>query len=176
MSNQQIVDPVQAIINELGLKPHPEGGYYIETYRSKKSFNTGGKRRAACTAIYYLLTRDTFSEMHRLSHDEIFHFYLGDKVEMLQLHPDGKSNVVWLGGEVLTGQTPQCIVPAGVWQGSRLAPGGRFALLGCTVSPGFDFADYERGDRTTLMQQYPSQTPMIEALTRTGVEVDSPNR
>src|SRR5581483_11176343 len=100
---------------------------------------------AAATAIYYLLTPDTVSAMHRLATDEIFHFYLGDPVEMLQLRPDGSHRVAILGPDLDAGQRPQIVVPRGVWQGARLVPGGRFALLGTTVAPGFDYADYETG-------------------------------
>jgi predicted cupin superfamily sugar epimerase len=81
--------------------------------------------------------------MHRLRSDEVFHFYLGDEVEMLQLWPDGTGRRVGLGSDLAAGMLPQTVVPQGVWQGSRLVRGGRFALLGCTVSPGFDYADFE---------------------------------
>src|SRR5207245_2095434 len=98
-----------------------------------------GTDRWAGTAIYYLLTPDTFSALHRLPTDEVYHFYLGDPVEMLQLWPDGSGRVGTLGQDVRAGQLLQVIVPRGVWQGSRLRPGGAFALLGTTMAPGFDF-------------------------------------
>ena len=115
-------------------------------------------------AIYYLLTPDTFSALHRLQSDEIFHFYLGDPVEMLQLGPDG-ARIITLGTDLAAGQQPQHLVPRGIWQGSRLVAGGSLALLGCTVSPGFDYADYEHGDRAVLMAQYPGHAEMIRQLT-----------
>ena len=124
-----------------------------------------GGSRNACTAIYYLLTPNTFSELHRLATDEVFHFYTGTPVRMLQLFPDGRALEVVLGPDVLAGQQPQVIVPQGVWQGSLLEPGGDFALLGCTVAPGFDYADYETGDRAALLAQYPQQRTLIERLT-----------
>ncbi|HTD54861.1 MAG TPA: cupin domain-containing protein, partial [Silvibacterium sp.] len=116
--------------------------------------------------IYYLLEPGTFSEMHRLASDEIFHFYYGDPVEMLQLLPDGSGQTIVLGSDLSRGQHPQLIVPKDVWQGSRLLPGGNVALLGCTVSPGFDYADYETGSRADLTLSYPQYAELIEILTR----------
>jgi len=157
----------------LGLEAHPcEGGYFQQTWKSEEAIPltalppryTGA--RAAGTAIYYLLEPSTFSEMHRLISDEVFHFYYGDPVEMLQLWPDGSSRVVRLGGDLAGGTLPQLVVPKGVWQGSRLVAGGRVALIGCTVSPGFDYADYETGKRAELVREYPASAELIEELTR----------
>ena len=155
------------------LTPHPkEGGYFIETYRSSETIpeKTLPSRykgiRSFATAIYYLLTPETFSAMHRLQSDEIFHFYLGDPVEMLQLWPDGSGRLVILGSDILRGVQPQVVVPRGVWQGARLRNGGRFALLGTTVSPGFEFADYESGQRDELVESYPQFREWIIALTK----------
>ncbi len=156
----------------LHLIPHPEGGSYIQTYKATQRIsaeslgNQYNAPRAASTAIYYLLEPGTFSEMHRLRSDEIFHFYLGDPVEMLQLWPDGASRIVQLGPDLVAGQTPQVVVPKNVWQGSRLIAGGNHALLGCTVAPGFEFADYESGRRDALISAYPHQQALITALTR----------
>ena len=156
----------------LHLVPHPEGGSYIQTYKAAESIgpeaigNRYDGRRVASTAIYYLLEPGTFSEMHRLRSDEIFHFYLGDPVEMLQLLPDGSSRVVQVGSDLSVGQQRQVVVQKNVWQGSRLVDGGRFALLGCTVAPGFEFADYESGQRGLLIAGYPEQRELITELTR----------
>src|SRR5205085_1986173 len=125
-----------------------------------------GKNKASASAIYYLLTADTFSALHRLPTDEIFHFYLGDPVLMLQLLPGGEGRFSTLGPEVLRGQCPQVVVPAGAWQGSYLVPGGNFALLGTTMAPAFDLADYEAGDRAALVGHYPAFADEIERLTR----------
>jgi hypothetical protein len=122
--------------------------------------------RAQGTAIYYLLETGTFSEMHVLASDEIFHFYLGDPVEMLQLHLDGRSAVFTLGPDLAAGQHVQLVVPAGVWQGTRLVDGGKVALLGCTVTPGFDFADYRSGSYAELAAKWPAEAERIRALTR----------
>ena len=158
----------------LNLRPHPaEGGFFAETYRSETELLPGtivaGGHAAAlplATAIYYLLTPGTFSEIHRLPSDEIFHFYLGDPVEMLQLFPGGNGVTVRLGVNIVGGERPQVIVPKGVWQGSRLAPSGQFALLGTTMSPGFDYAGYCAGNRAELLREYPQFREAILALTR----------
>jgi predicted cupin superfamily sugar epimerase len=161
----------ELIIQRLGLKPHPEGGYYTETYRAPESIpapalpSRYSGERALSTAIYYLLTPGTFSSLHRLQSDEIFHFYLGDPVDMLRLKPDGSSVTLTLGADLANGELPQVVVPAGDWQGARLKPGGRFALLGCTVAPGFDFTDFETGKRDALLSLYPSHTALITTLT-----------
>jgi uncharacterized protein len=136
--------------------PALEGGYYAETYRS-----------AFGTAIYYLLTADSFSAMHRLPGDEIFHFYLGDPVEMLQLRPDGTGEVLILGPDLLRGMRLQTVVAGGVWQGARLAAGRSFALMGTTMAPGFDFADYVARDAAQLSAAYPQHAERIKELTRT---------
>jgi predicted cupin superfamily sugar epimerase len=166
----------EQIITALGLRPLPvEGGYYRETYRSPLRLPAAALApscttdKSAGTAIYYLLTPDTFSALHRLPADEVFHFYLGDPVEMLQLDPPagggpGTGRVLTLGGDVLAGERPQVVVPRGVWQGSALAPGGAFALMGTTMAPGFDFADYEPGRREALAAAYPEFADRIVRL------------
>ncbi|GAC1419699.1 MAG: hypothetical protein NVSMB62_12750 [Acidobacteriaceae bacterium] len=157
----------------LGLTPHPcEGGWFTRTYESGEmlapSAFADGRYSAARytgTAIYYLLEPDTFSEMHLLQSDELFHFYAGDTVEMLQLSPNGAGSTVRIGADLRAGERPQVLVPRGIWQGSRLAPGGRWALLGCTVVPGFDFDDYQSGSRAELIAQWPAFAAEISQLT-----------
>jgi predicted cupin superfamily sugar epimerase len=156
----------------LKLEPHPvEGGHFRRTYTSSHSIQIerGGQpaTRAMGTTIYYLLEPGTFSEMHVLASDELFHFYLGDPVEMLQLWPDGRSEVVVLGPDLAAGQHVQLLVPAGVWQGTRLIGDGEVALLGCSVVPGFDFADYISGSCDELADKWSKQAERIRALTRT---------
>lgn len=157
----------------LELKPlEMEGGFFCETYRSHWTFS--GKclpspycgSRSVGTAIYYMITPETFSRLHRLPGPEIFHFYLGDPAVMLQLLPDGSSRTVTLGTDLAHGQRPQVVVSGDVWQGCKLAPGGKFALLGTTMSPGFDYADYENGDRAQLIAQYPSAAELIRAYAK----------
>jgi uncharacterized protein len=159
------------LIKQLNLVPHPEGGFFRETYRcalnlaqqALPDYYSGA--RSASTSIYYLLVPDTFSCMHRLLTDEVFHFYAGDPVEMLYLGDDERK-IVTLGQDFERGQIPQFLVPAGVWQGSRLVAGGSFALLGCTVAPGFEFVDYTEGKRADLQRQFPAHAQMIEELTK----------
>ena len=157
----------------LGLKPHPrEGGWYVRTYEAAEliaadAFADGryaGARRTG-TAIYYLLEAETFSEMHRLQSEEVFHFYAGDAMEMVQLREGGRGAKIVIGNDLVRGQRPQVVVERGVWQGSRLVEGG-WALLGCTVSPGFEFEDYEAGDRAELSAGWPEFAGEIAALTR----------
>ncbi len=162
------------VINALGLQPHPvEGGWFVETYRAAHQIPVPALPpgysgpRSLGTAIYYMLTPETFSAMHTLPGDEIFHFYLGDPVEMLQLKPGGSGERIVLGHDVTQGMRVQLAVPAGVWQGSRLMAGGKFALLGATMAPGFDYADYISGEREVLAQQFPAHREMITCLTRT---------
>jgi len=157
----------------LKLQPHPaEGGYFVETYRSEHLLapNTlpAGypAARSVSTAIYYLLTHDSFSAMHRLRGDEIFHFYLGDPVELLQINTNGVGEVVVLGQDIVSGMRLQHVVPGGAWQGSRLRAGGKYALLGTTVAPGFDYEDFEIGEREELIIEFPQFAGIIRALTR----------
>ncbi len=163
------------IVTLLNLKPLPiEGGFFRETWRSNISVAPGGlplrytTEKSLGTAIYYLLTSepDSFSALHRLPTDEIYHFYLGDAVEMLLLASDGTGRRVTLGQNLAAGEHVQLVVPAGTWQGSRLIPGGQFSLLGTTMSPGFDPADYQPGLRAELIAQYPHHAASIRALTR----------
>lgn len=151
----------------LHLHPLPgEGGFFRETYRSTlPMYAVPGGERSAATAIYYLLTPGIFSALHRLPGDEVFHFYLGDAVEMLQLHPGGATHVVMIGNDLRSGVEPQVVVPGGVWQGCLLRPGGRFALMGTTMSPGFDPRDFVSGKRDALCAEYPGQRERILALT-----------
>jgi hypothetical protein len=151
----------------LQLEPHPvEGGWYRRTYTSAVSVALLRGVRPYGTAIYYLLEAGTFSEMHVLASDEIFHFYLGDPVEMLQLYPDGGSAVLTLGPDLEAGQHVQLVVPAGVWQGTRLIGDGKVSLLGCIVTPGFDFADYRNAGAAELIATWPLEAERIRKLTR----------
>ena len=149
-----------------------EGGYFSETYRSTETIAQSSlpsryhQPKSFGTAIYFLLTPDTFSALHRLPTDEIYHFYLGDAVELLQLHPNGSGTITVLGHDLLGGMRPQLAIPRGTWQGSRLRPGGVFALMGTTMAPGFDLSDFESGHRQTLLDGYPALHDLINAFTR----------
>ena len=157
-------DEIKAL---LGLEPHfREGGWFRRTYTSANTLYLPRGMRPMGTAIYYLLEAGAFSEMHVLSSDETFHFYLGDPVEMLQLYEDGRSATFVLGQDLMDDQRVQLVVPAGVWQGTRLIGDGQVALLGCTVTPGFDFADYRSGSHEELAKKWPAEAERIRKLTR----------
>jgi predicted cupin superfamily sugar epimerase len=156
----------------LGLVPLTgEGGFFIETYRSNVAIPghvlppSYGAARQLATAIYYLLTPDTFSAMHRIKGDEIFHFYLGEPVEMLLLYADGSGGITTIGNDLAAGHRPLVVVPGGTWQGSMLKAGGSFALMGTTMAPGFEFADFELASRQDLLAQYPKCSDRIIKLT-----------
>lgn len=162
----------QKIIKLYGLKPLPgEGGYYKETYRAQETTPSTAlperydQDKAHSTSILYMLTPEQVSKFHRINSDEVYHFYLGDPVQMFQLYPDGRCKVIFLGPEIEAGQFVQAVVPAGVWQGSFLLEGGSFALMGTTVAPGFDFSDHELGERQTLLDLYPDHRDTILKLT-----------
>ena len=166
----------QQLIEILNLEPLPvEGGLFFQTYLSPETIGREALParytvdKPFATAIFYMLTAaaDSFSALHKLPTDEIYHFYLGDPVELLQLHPDGRSERIILGQDLLAGQKVQHVVPRGVWQGSHLLPGGQFALLGTTMAPGYTEEDYTGGDRQELIAAYPDQQALIEQLTRT---------
>jgi predicted cupin superfamily sugar epimerase len=162
----------EQIIDFFDMKPlEGEGGYYVETYRAAEKL-TGGSlpgryagQRSLATAILYLLTPDTFSAMHRLKSDEVFHFYLGDPVTILLCDPEGCSKVLTLGHDVMMGQRLQAPIPGGIWQGCFLNDGGKFALMGTTVAPGFEFDDFEAAGRDMLLDKYPDRRDLILRLT-----------
>lgn len=164
------------IIRILNLEPLPiEGGMFRQSYVSTETIppqalpaRYGTVEKPFGTAIYYLLTDqpDSFSAFHRLKTDEVFHFYLGDVFEMTLLYPSGESRQIRLGQDLLNGELLQFCVPAGVWQGSRVAPGGSYSLIGTTMAPGYTDEDYENGDRETLIRQYPAEKDKILLLTR----------
>lgn len=155
----------EKIIAALGLQPLAgEGGFYRRTWTGPTP--PGGERPVG-TAIYYLITREGFSALHRLAQDEVWHFYAGDPVRLVMLQ-SGAVEVVSLGPDFLAGQQPQCTVPAGVWQGARLADeaGQGWALLGCTLAPGWSERDFTLGERATLLREFPAAGDEIARLVR----------
>lgn len=148
------------LIRDYDLRPHPEGGHYRETYRAEAVLP--GTSRSVSTGIFFLLSRGERSRLHRIDADEMWHFYEGDPLLIVELPPGGGVRQTVLGRE--RGQRLQHVVPAGVWFGALPAPGSRYALVGCTVSPGFDFAGFELADREALRALYPGE-PLVEALT-----------
>jgi hypothetical protein len=162
---------IDQLIRHFRLEPLPiEGGYFRQTWSSDDLVSISGydSPRPAGTAIYYLLTSDpdSFSAIHRLATDEIYHFYLGDPVEMLLLAEGAPGRRIILGPDLPGGQRVQYVVPRSVWQGSRLLSGGRFALLGTTMAPGFDARDFTLGRRPELLLRFPEYAALIRELTR----------
>lgn len=154
------------LIEILSLKPLSfEGGFFRETYRSPETLETPFGRRNLSTAIYYLLSEGEKSRLHRLRSDEVFHFYFGDTVEMFLFHEDGTSARKLLGPSADKGEEPHIVVPRGCWQGAKLKAGGKFALMGTTVSPGFDERDFETGIRGELVAAFPGNEETINLLT-----------
>jgi predicted cupin superfamily sugar epimerase len=151
------------IIQLLQLQPHPEGGFYRETYRSDKKIT--GLDRVYSTGIYYMLVPGVVSKLHALKHDEMFHFYLGGPVTWVLLHENGGVEKVVLGQELAKGQQLQLLVKAGTWFGGYLNDGGAFGLMGTTVAPGFEFADFVFGQKEKLLSEFPSARTEIDRLT-----------
>jgi predicted cupin superfamily sugar epimerase len=149
---------VEDLIRSLRLQQHPEGGFFRETFRSSVIVGTPRGPRAASTAIYYLLPAGALSALHRVRSDEVWHHYGGEPLELHRLDEAGHHQMVRLGDE------PQVIVPAGVWQ-AAVGPSSGYALCGCTVAPGFDFADWELPSRAELTARFPAHAPLIARLT-----------
>ncbi|WP_298533133.1 cupin domain-containing protein [uncultured Algibacter sp.] len=160
------------IANKLNLLPHPEGGYYKETYRSSGVINQEnlgndflGERHYS-TCIYFLLTSDTFSAFHRIKQDEIWHFYKGTAIKLHIISAKGLYNNVVIGNDLEKGELPQYVVNAGDWFAAEVISSNAYTLLGCTVSPGFDFKDFELAERHSLTQLFPEHQDIILKLTR----------
>ncbi|QNF35855.1 cupin domain-containing protein [Adhaeribacter swui] len=161
-------------IKYLSLEPHPEGGYYKETYRAAESIPNRGLparfaetgERSLATTIYFLLPAGEFSAFHRIKSDEGWHFYAGGPLYIHVIHPDGQYVCLLLGAAISQGETFQAVVPAGAWFASEPAPGTEFALVGCTVAPGFDFRDFEMASAPTLLPFCPEQSELITRLCR----------
>jgi predicted cupin superfamily sugar epimerase len=168
----QTLQPASYWINHLHMLPHPEGGYYAETYRSSE-FMPGehlpgryGSSRSFATAIYFLVAGGSFSALHRIKSDEIWHFYHGSRLTVYVIEPQGNLQIIHLGNNPEAGEVFQAVVKAGCWFGSIVQDAQSYALVGCTVAPGFDFADFELANRQALIQQYPQHQNIIQTLTR----------
>lgn len=159
------------IIRTLNLQPHPEGGYFRETHRSALVVPHPGvpagrpAARSAGTSIYFLLAAPDFSAFHRVATDETWHAYDGDPLELHLIHPDGRHEQRLLTRDLTRGE-PQTTVPAGCWQAARVAPGGGWTLGGCTVAPGFDFADFEMPPAAAIIREHPRRERLIRELTK----------
>jgi predicted cupin superfamily sugar epimerase len=159
-------------IDRLGLSPHPEGGYYRATYKSDLTIARSALPssfhgdRSASTAIYFLLAGKDFSAFHRLPSDEVWHFYTGSALIVYVIDAEGNRSELHLGNRPDAGEAYQAAVKAGCWFASRLKDAAGFALVGCTVAPGFDFADFELATRSRLIDAYPKHQTLIQELTR----------
>ena len=155
---------IENLIKKFDLKAHPEGGYFKEYYRSSEIISRQALPsrfkgdRCFSTSIYILLPAGSISRLHRIASDEIWHFYLGGPLELLQLFPDGKMEKIVLGQDVEAGQMLQHVVPAGCWFGAKPVEGSAYSFVGCTVAPGFDFEDFELADIDALCRQFPHLT------------------
>jgi len=162
---------LSALIRLYNLRPHPEGGYFKETYRAGEALSQTALgsafsgERSCSTAILFLLAEGEFSRLHRIKSDELWHFYLGGPLSIIQISPKGAIETVILGDDAEAGQKLQHTVPAGWWFGAYSASGSGYSLVGCTVSPGFDFADFELGRRAELLRLFPHAKIIIERLT-----------
>ena len=161
-------------ITKLALQPHPEGGYFREIYRATEQISATALPprylgpRAFATSIYFLLAGTQISTLHRLASDEQWHFYDGNALLLDMITPDGTSREVRLGRRATAGEQFQAVIPAGTWMGARLASRRGYALIGCTVAPGFEFQDFTAGRRPHLIEQFPQHRKLITALTRAG--------
>jgi predicted cupin superfamily sugar epimerase len=163
---------VTEYIEYFHLQPHPEGGYYRETYRSQEfiSFDALSKRftgaRNFSTAIYFLLEKENFSAFHRLQSDECWHFYYGDPLCIYIIRLNGELETVYLGSNIKNNESFQCVVPAACWFAAKPAENSLFCFVGCTIAPGFDFADFELAKGDELITLYPQHKSLIKRLTR----------
>lgn len=165
-------DRINQIIKSLDLEPHPEGGFYKETYRSEGVMNPQDSglemegNRNFSTSIYFLLVAGNFSAFHRIKQDEIWHFYDGDPIDLHVINPKGEYTKVKIGRNFANGEVPQYVVQAGDWFASEVSQNGNYSLAGCTVSPGFDFRDFELANAQQLTAVYPVYLEVISRLTR----------
>lgn len=166
------MNAIETIIEQLQLQPHPEGGYFRETYRCDGKIlqaelgNSYSGDRNYATSIYFLLTYGNFSAFHKIVQDEQWHFYEGSPILLHMISPMGVYTKIWIGRDLSRGEVPQFTVPGGYWFASEVTLPGSFALAGCTVAPGFDFADFTLPSREELTSEYPKYKEVIHRLTR----------
>ncbi|HOZ30665.1 MAG TPA: cupin domain-containing protein [Bacteroidales bacterium] len=163
---------IKNIAKKLELLPHPEGGFYRETYRSEivmpqeilgEEFSSN---RNVSTCIYFMLTSDSFSAFHRIKQDEIWHFYRGSAINLYLISPVGEFSVLKIGNDILNDEVPQFVVPAEYWFAAEVVEKDSYSLVGCTVAPGFDFADFELAEKDKLRKLFPNQEDIIKKLCR----------
>ncbi|MGB0806804.1 MAG: cupin domain-containing protein [Salibacteraceae bacterium] len=169
MKKQDTAQKIEELKQKLDLLPHPEGGFYKETYRSEGQIEepySGAEKRSFSTGIYFLLVSGNFSAFHRIKQDEMWHFYDGDSINLHILTQNGEYQLVKIGRDFKNGEVPQYVVNAGDWFASEVSVKEGYSLAGCTVSPGFDFADFEMAGQANLLEDFPQHTEVILNLTR----------
>ena len=166
------MDIINKFIQQYNLEPHPEGGWYKQTYKSSEQIPVDalperfGANRVFSTAIYFLLEQGNFSAFHRIKSDECWHFYAGDPLIVYIIEQNGELKTILLGKDFENGQAFQYVVPAGCWFASRPATGSKYCFVGCTVSPGFEFEDFELANADELIKMYPQHKEIIKELCR----------
>lgn len=159
------MDSAKSIITCLQLQPHPEGGYYRETYRDTETITLpDGRVRNLSTAIHYLLVENNKSHFHRIQSDEIWFFHSGKPLSIYQIEPNGIFTIHTLGSDIMNGQKLQVVIPAHSWFAAKIIDDSGYTLVSCTVSPGFDFLDFEVANKNQLLQQYPEHSGIIEEM------------
>ena len=167
-----MIDKTKQIVEKLNLLPHPEGGYYKEVYRSDEQIkseslpNRFGGNRNFCTSIYFLLEGEDKSHFHKIKSDEIWHFYSGTTIILHLIDSEGIHKCVKVGNNIEKDEMPQGVVPYGVWFAAEVEDKTSFALVGCTVSPGFDFNDFELAERENLLRMFPNHSEVIRRFTK----------
>lgn len=159
---------IEYLVHHHQLLSHPEGGFYKETYRSKDEFLPAGfdGMRNYSTAIYFLITYGNYSAFHRIKSDECWHFYEGSALHIHVIDANGMYQLIKVGNNIEAGELYQCVVPAGAWFSSEVVDVESYAFVGCTVSPGFDFQDFELAEQKELIQTFPDHEYIIKKLTR----------
>lgn len=162
---------IKELVAKFNLEPHPEGGYFKETYRSNGTIRNEDLHSAIignrnyCTGIYFLLTSGNFSAFHKINQDEMWHFYLGTTLKLHMISPEGKYSFVLIGNDILNNEVPQFTVPAHHWFAAEVVSKASFAFTGCTVAPGFDFRDFVLPKRDELISLFPEHKEIITQLT-----------
>ena len=163
---------IDQLIQHYKLQPHPEGGWYCQAYKSNEQVRANALPerfkgdRAFSTSIYFLLEQGNFSSFHRIKSDECWHFYAGDELLIYIISQSGELDVISLGNDLEKGQAFQYVVPANCWFASRPAPDSKYSFVGCTVSPGFEFEDFELANANQLLDTYPQHNAIIKELCR----------
>ncbi|RZN82879.1 MAG: cupin domain-containing protein [Winogradskyella sp.] len=166
------MNSIEEIVQKLKLLPHPEGGFFKETYRSEGTILKSSlaevfkSKRNYCTGIYYLLKSNDFSAFHKINQDEMWHFYIGSPIELHMISENGVLSTVKIGNDILNDEVLQFVVPKNYWFAAKVVNSDSYSLVGCTVAPGFDFKDFTLASRKDLSEKFPQHSAIIKAFTR----------